>query len=151
MEWLELQAMRNGRRARDPALVESLFASRTERLRAGPDLPAQLRLLRATVADFAGLRDTTDLETAVAALARPQLKSARARERSELEAEARVLDEAMQSEARLRDPSARGAALARLRTLFESWSRAAAASDPSPERAGRAACWARSRRAPPSG
>ena len=118
------------------ALVESLFASRTERLRAGSDLPARLRLLRATVADFAGLRDTTDLQTAVDALAKdPQLKSARARERSDLEAEARMLDEAVQSEARLRDPSARGAALARLRTLFESWSRAAAASEPSPERA----------------
>lgn len=136
VEWLELQAMRSGRRARDPALVESLFASRTERLRAGSELPARLRLLRATVADFAGLRDTTDLQTAVDALAKdPQLKSARARERSELETEARMLDEAMQSEARLRDPSARGAALARLRTLFESWSRAAAASEPSPERA----------------
>lgn len=136
VEWLELQAMRTGRRTKDPALIEALFTARAAHLRAGSDLPAQLRALRALVADFTGLRDTKALQVEADDLAKnPLLRSAQSRDRAGLDAESRMLDEALQLEARLRDPAARGAALARLQALFESWSKSADASAPSPDRA----------------
>ena len=136
MEWLELQAMRAGRRVKDQALVDALYAAREKRMAEAQDQVARLRLARAMVADFKGLRDVATLQAAAEALAGdPRVQDALARERSDLEAEARALDEALVIEARLRDPSSRAASLTRLRTLFESWSRAASAGEPSAERA----------------
>jgi predicted esterase len=136
MEWLELQAMRAGRRVKDQALVDALFAAREKRMAETRDQVARLRLARAMVADFKGLRDVATVQVAAEALAGdPRVQDALARERSDLEAEARALDEALVIEARLRDPSSRAASLTRLRTLFESWSTTASAGEPSAERA----------------
>jgi hypothetical protein len=135
VEWLELQAMRTGRRARDQALVDALFAARERRLTETLEPASRLRLTRALVADFKGLHDVSALQLAADSLAAdPRTTDALARQRSELDAEARRLDEALAIEARLRDPSSRAAALTRLRALFETWSRDAAG-EPSPDRA----------------
>ena len=136
VEWLELQAMRAGRRVKDQALVDALFIAREKRLADARDQTSRLRLARAMVADFKGLHDVATLQAAAEALAAdPRVKDALARERSDLDSESRALDEALAIEARLGDPSSRAASLTRLRTLFESWSSAASASDPSTERA----------------
>jgi hypothetical protein len=136
VEWLELQAMRADRRVKDQALVNALFAAREKRLAEARDQTSRLRLARAMVADFKGLHDVASLQAAADALAAdPRVKEALARERSDLDSEGRALDEALAIEARLGDPSSRAASLTRLRTLFESWSSAASASDPSAERA----------------
>lgn len=136
VEWLELQAMQSGRRAKDEGLIEALFTARAGRLLAESDLLARLRGLRALAADFSGLRDTKTLKAEADALEKDsRLKTARSRERADLDAESRQLDQALELEARLRDPAARGAALGRLQALFESWSNAANAGTPSPERA----------------
>jgi hypothetical protein len=88
------------------------------------------------VADFKGLHDVVTLQAAAEALAAdPRVKDALARERSDLDSESQALDEALAIEARLGDPSSRAASLTRLRTLFESWSSAASATEPSAERA----------------
>jgi predicted esterase len=136
VEWLELQAMKSGRREKDPALVGALLASRQARLQAATEPPVRLRLLRALVADFTGLHDVSAFQTAADALAGdPQVKAALARERTDLDTEARMLNEGLEQEARLRDPASRSAALARLHAMFENWSRSASGDDPSLERA----------------
>ena len=95
----------------------------------------RLRLARALVADFAGLRDLTAEQAHLAALERdPEVTRALARDRAGLDAEARALDQALALEARLRDRDARAATLAQLDTLLGGWARIAAAADPSAER-----------------
>jgi dienelactone hydrolase len=54
LEWLELQAMKSGLRARDEALLERIFATRVAEAKADP---SQLKSL---AADFTGLRDVTE-------------------------------------------------------------------------------------------
>lgn len=70
--WLELQAMRTGRRPRDEALVEALFVRWLERARAaeadGDPLAAYERF-REVARDFAGLRDVAAARAAAERLA----------------------------------------------------------------------------------
>ena len=126
LEWLELQAIRSGRRAEDRRLIDALFASRLQRIdRAEGDL-AKLHLLEASIADFKGLHDVAALQANAGALAKDAaVKKAQSDDRSALGTEARLLGEALDAESRLRDPDARAASLARLRGMFESWSLAA--------------------------
>lgn len=135
IEWLELQAMRSGRRARDSALVDGLFADRQRRIDATPDPVARLRLVQAALVDFAGLRDVTALQPVAAHLANdPEVARALRREKADLDAEARLLDDALATESRLRDRASRANALDRMRQMFEEWSRAARAEAPSAAR-----------------
>jgi tetratricopeptide (TPR) repeat protein len=61
--WMELQAMRRGQRAKDPALVEELWSADLDRARAlesaGQRVAAQ-SLYASLVRDFVGLRDTAE-------------------------------------------------------------------------------------------
>ncbi len=135
IEWLELQAMRDGRRAKDPALAAALLAKRRAALTAATDPLETWRLTDALVADFKGLQDVSSDDTRLLALgADPAVKRARGREQDALTAEARSLDEALRHEAHLRDPDARSASLQRLTALFVEWSSAATADAASPER-----------------
>jgi dienelactone hydrolase len=135
IEWLEVQAMRDGRRDRDPALAEAIFAARWQRAIAEPDPAPRLAALQSVARDFKGLCDVSKVEAAVVTLERdPETKRAMARDRKALDAEARLLDETLATEVRLKDPGARSAALARLRLLFEGWSLGAQAPEPSPAR-----------------
>ena len=59
IEWMELQAMKSGRRTRDAALVERLFEKRERLVAASPHQAAMVHLLDALVADFTGLRDVS--------------------------------------------------------------------------------------------
>ena len=135
IEWLELHAMQTGRRAKDPALVEALFEKRRRSLAAIGDAAESWRLTQALVTDFRGLRDVAADETRAAALAAdPAVKTALARDRAALDAEARALDEALRLESRLRDADTRAASLARLGGMFAEWSREAAAATATPAR-----------------
>jgi hypothetical protein len=135
IEWLELQAMRDGRRARDQALADALFAARRQRAVDERDPAVRLTALRSVGEDFKGLCDVSGVESAAAALERdPETRQAMARDRTALEAEARLLEEALAAEARLKEAGGRTAALATLRNLFEGWSRSAQAAEPSPAR-----------------
>ncbi|MGE0812411.1 MAG: hypothetical protein AB7O28_01625 [Vicinamibacterales bacterium] len=135
VEWLELQAMRDRRRDVDADLVAAWVAARRTRVAAAGDDLARLRGLRALVADFDRLADVTAERARAEALERdPAVKAARARERDARRAEARLLSEALDVEARLRDADTRAAGLVRLNALLAGWSRAANADAPSPER-----------------
>ena len=135
IEWLELAAMRDGRRAVDASLVESLFASAQRRAHDAVDGVEQLRAARALVADFAGLRDVAEARRRLAAMERDAaVKDAVSRDRAALDVEARALDEALAIESRLQSPATRDAALARLDAMLAGWARAAGAADPTPAR-----------------
>jgi predicted esterase len=76
--WMDLQALRTGARAKDPALIEALWAADLERARAfeaGGDLFQAHRTWIAMAADFEGLRDTGEAAKKKAELAAsPALK-----------------------------------------------------------------------------
>lgn len=72
LDWMELQAMKAGTRAKDPALVEALWKDAQERARSaesGGDLFQAHRVWSGAAADFAGLRDTAEAAGKATALA----------------------------------------------------------------------------------
>jgi hypothetical protein len=136
IEWMELQAMKSGRRTRDDALVGRLFDKRKQQLAASADPTATVHLLDALVADFTGLRDVSDEAVRARDLsAQPDVRRALARERSDDDAEARMLEEIFELEAGLRDDTGRAAALLRLQDRLVKISSAASAAADSPGRA----------------
>jgi hypothetical protein len=135
LEWLELQAMRSGRRAEDRRLIDALFASRLQRIEHAKDDVAKLRLLQASLTDFKGVHDVSALQANADMLAKnATVKKALGDDRAALGTEARLISEALDAESRLRDPDARTASLARLRGMLETWSREADSPTASPER-----------------
>lgn len=113
--WFELQAMRRGARARDPALIEALFA---ERWQAATALPPESAwpALEGLRADFDGLRGLAAVDQRIAALR--ELPAARAAREAAAEMdlqERRVLREFWALEEQLAEAGKRGAALAELR------------------------------------
>ncbi|HEX6862575.1 MAG TPA: hypothetical protein VF414_07165 [Thermoanaerobaculia bacterium] len=70
--WMELQAVRQGTRAKDPALLDALWAADVDRARsheARGELFRAFRTWSTLAADFAGLRDTGEAVKKVAELA----------------------------------------------------------------------------------
>ena len=93
IEWLELQAMRRGTRAKDPALVERLLGERREKAAAeenGGRAVEALRRYSETAEDFQGLTDTTNLQATAARLgASAAVRKSIAEEEKHEETEAR--------------------------------------------------------------
>lgn len=69
VEWMELQAMKSGRRARDEAFIDRIFAERTAQLAALTAEPDLYRAASSLAADFAGLRDVTAIRARATGLA----------------------------------------------------------------------------------
>ena len=135
IEWMELQAMKSGRRTRDDALVGRLFEKRQRLIAASTSEANTVHLLDALVSDFKGLRDVSAEAIRAKDLSRqPDVKKALARERDADDAEARMLGDIFDLEAALSDDSRHDAALMRLRDRLSKWARAADAADESPER-----------------
>lgn len=135
IEWMELQAMKSGRRARDGALVDRLFEKR-QRLIAASTSPVEIvHLLEALVSDFAGLHDVS-AETARAKdlSKQPDVKKTLARQRADEDNEARMLGEIFDLEAGLSDESRHGVALMQLNGRLSKLSQVATAGDDSPAR-----------------
>jgi dienelactone hydrolase len=59
IEWMEVQAMKSGRRARDEAFLDAIFTHRKKNAEAQTDDAETCRDLEALAADFTGLRDVT--------------------------------------------------------------------------------------------
>lgn len=91
--WLELQAMKNGTRPKDPALVDALWSedlARAQALQAEGKLWRAWRAYRAAEATFAGLRDVSEAakkteELAATEALRRDLKEREARDRRDRE------------------------------------------------------------------
>jgi hypothetical protein len=135
IEWMELQAMKSGRRLRDPALVERLFDKRRRLIAASTVQTTTVRLLDALVADFQGVRDVSaDAAQLKEMRGQPEVRKALARERDEEDAEARVLKDIFDLEAGLNDGRRHDEVLRELRSRLTKWARAADAPEDSPER-----------------
>jgi pimeloyl-ACP methyl ester carboxylesterase len=135
IEWMELQAMKTGRRPRDEALLDRLLEKRRQLVAAATDPVGIVHLLDSLAADFSGLRDVSAESARATDLAKqPEVKKALARERSADEAEERTLGDIFRLEAELGDESRRSEALIRLRSELVKVSRAAGAADDTPER-----------------
>jgi predicted esterase len=134
IEWMELQAMRSGRRSRDEALAARMLEKRRARIAASTDVAETVYLLRAVVEDFKGLADVTADERRLEALLRQSdVKKALKSERESDDAEARMLGDIFALEAQLRD-DARETALMTLRERLTRLSRRAAGEADTPDR-----------------
>ncbi len=135
IEWLEIQAMKSGARVKDEALIARLWDARQAAIAAAGESTAAVRLLQELVDDFTGLRDTAVVRAQLAALAKqPDIKRALTRERDDVAAEERLLDEFVALEAQLRDDAQRPVSLLRLRRLLTDLKAKATAARESPER-----------------
>jgi len=135
VEWMELQAMKSGRRTRDDGLVTRLLEKRQHAIAEAAGQVEAWHLLDALVADFDGLRDV-GLEKARAQelSTQAELRKALAWERATDDAEARMMEEYINLEAGLSDESRHTVSLLGLRDRLSKLARKAAADDDSPER-----------------
>ncbi len=135
IEWMELQAMKSGRRTRDEALIDRIFDARQRQLAAVTDPVTTVHLLEALVDDFRGVRDVTAAASRAADLTKqPEMKKALAREREDDETEARMLREILELEAGLRADDRRTQSLLQLRDRIARIARSANAAEDTPDR-----------------
>jgi pimeloyl-ACP methyl ester carboxylesterase len=135
IEWMELQAMKSGRRVRDEALVDGLLAKRRAQVASAMNPAATVRLLDALVADFSGLRDVSaEAARSKDLLKQSDVKKAVARDRAADDAEQRMLRDVFDLEAGLRDGDNRTVVLFRLRDELSKLSRTANAPEASAAR-----------------
>lgn len=135
IEWLELQAMKSGRKPRDEALIDRLFDTRQRAIAAATSPAATVHLLKDFADDFSGLRDVSAAAVRAVELSKQKdVKSALASERGDEDAEARQLDDVLALEAGLRDESRHLESLGRLRDWLSRTARQATAAADSPER-----------------
>jgi hypothetical protein len=135
IEWMELQAMKAGRKPKDEALIDRLLEKRRKRIAESADAATTVHLLDALSDDFKGLRDVAAEGARARELARqPDVKKALSRERSSDDGEIRLLDEIFGLEAGLNDASRHDTSLSRLREQLARFARVADAPTESPER-----------------
>jgi predicted esterase len=135
LEWMTLEAMRSGRRPRNDAVVQQMLAKRRRVLAAATGPTETVHLLRALVADFGNLADVSAEATRLDRASRESaVTKALAREREEVDAEARLLQQTFELEASLADGDRRDASLMLLGARLREWSRTAATGADTPER-----------------
>lgn len=134
LEWLELQAMRSGRRERDEVLLARLLEKRRARIGASSDETRTVYLLEALARDFRGLADVSAEAARLRELTRrPDVRRALGRERDSDDEEARTLDALLALEGQL-GGDRRAEALITLRQRLTAQSRRASAQADTPER-----------------
>ena len=134
IEWMELQAMKAGRRTRDDALVSKVFDKRLQKAQAATGVEA-VELFEELAADFKDLRDVKAEESRAQELGKqPDVKKARSRQRAFDDEEAKLIAELAGLEACLADESRRTDCLRSLRDLLPKLSQKASAEEESPER-----------------
>ena len=117
--------MKAGRKPPDSPAIDAMYARRTAALAGKPDKDVLLAL-QAMVADFEGLKDTSELAARAAALGRDKhVRDALKKDRDEDSREQREYDEILAAEHQLSSDE-RPAALAQLR---ERWKKLAATAD----------------------
>ena len=135
VEWMEIQAMKSGRKPKDQAEIDAIFASRVAAADTTHDDAASLAAASGIAEDFAGLEDVSRF-TARAA----QLRNSRA-VRDELKREADLDTKEEQwgqvvrgEETLLGNPAQRETALKQLRERWEKLSEIANAAEDTPDR-----------------
>ena len=131
VEWMELQAMKSGLRAREPKLIDEFLAKRVARAEAEKAGSAQMREWKSIAADFQGLRDVSKFAARAAALERQaDVKDAIKAERLDEERELQTTAEVYQ----LRDRMNNGASFSKLKDRVEQLLEQSHAAEDSSER-----------------
>jgi pimeloyl-ACP methyl ester carboxylesterase len=135
IEWMELQAMKSGRRARDEALIDRLLRKRRDAMAASTSDAGTVHQLDALVADFQGLRDVAaEAARAKTLTKRADVRKAIDRERAADDEDWRTVNEIIELERALGDSDQRAPSLLRLRGELATLSRAANAAEDTPAR-----------------
>lgn len=135
IEWLEVQAMAVGTRARDQAIVDRLFAKWLADAESERDVAAKATALDELANDFATLTDVTALRARVDAMKNDKvIKRALSQARADTIAESNLMTDLMQLEGRLFDETTRADAMQQIRERLSRAYKRATAPDESPER-----------------
>ena len=137
VEWMEIQAMKSGRRPRDQAEVDAIYATRLAR--AGAVSADTYAAISAIVSDFTGLEDISQLSAKVAAIGSDKhfqtaMKEAAKKDQEAADQERMMSQVVLGEEALLTDASHRADALKRLRQLWMNLSAKAKGPSDTPER-----------------
>jgi hypothetical protein len=136
IEWMELHAMRSGRRGRDETAIGRILEKRRAGIAASAAPAETVYLLQALVSDFKGLADVSAEARRVDEMSRQsEVKKALKRARDADDAEGLMLKEIFDLEARLGEEGAREPAIMMLRDRLTRLSRRAAGDADTPERA----------------
>ncbi len=136
VEWMEIQAMKSGRRDRDSGLIETILARRVVELSEQKTDLDTLQSLDSLIADFHGLSDVGRYSTQADALRKKKsVKDALDQERQNLRQELQVSTVIQELEAGLReDPDTRAACLTQLKSRLSKLATQAKTPDDSPDR-----------------
>ena len=135
VEWMEVQAMKSGRRGRDDALLNKIFEIRKAKAAAQTDAKGTYLALTALATDFAGLKDVSEFSKRAAALEQQKdVQDALKKDLADEQREDRLLKELGQLEYALPDPRERTSALAQLRTRLTDLAHRASVPENSPDR-----------------
>jgi len=135
IEWLEVQAMAKGTRARDAVLIDRLFDKGLAAAEQQPTPASQAAALDGLATDFAAVRDVKALRVRVDALLKDKdIKRALSQERSNDLAEARMMNDLIELHAGLGDDAQRAQNLFRIRDVLSRMFKAATSPTESPER-----------------
>jgi poly(3-hydroxybutyrate) depolymerase len=134
VEWMEVQAMKAGRKPRDEQEIDRLFAKRAAAAGGKADKDAFLAA-QSMVDDFKGLRDVTSLEARATELGRDSsIRAALKKDRDDDDREEGLLREITSAGARLATEDERADALAELRQRWKTLSDQAKQKDDSAQR-----------------
>jgi dienelactone hydrolase len=135
VEWMEIQAMKSGRRARDATLIDRLFAKRVAQADAQTSDKDTALALAALLSDFGGLRDVSEFARREAELTRSKaVKDALKKDRSDEQREQQLMGELAGLENGIADPARRTASLMQLKDRLADLSRKSEAANDSAER-----------------
>jgi hypothetical protein len=119
VEWLELQAMKSGRKPRDQAQIDAIYAKRLAAASAMKESKDTFLALDALAKDLAGLKDVSEPSARAAALGRDkQVRDALKKDRDEENRERRQMEEILTAEDQL-SSDGRSMALVQLRDLWK--------------------------------
>ena len=120
VEWLNLQAMREGRMPRNQKWIDSLFAARQDKANAIADEWERCQRLETLAADFKDLHDIGVVTATAAALRKTKpVKELQKKDQSEEFQERRLLGDILDWEQGLQVPEKRSESLARLIDIWK--------------------------------
>ena len=132
IEWMELQAMKTGRRQRSDELIDRLLKDRRALIASAASSVETVHLLDDFVEDFTGLRDTAAESQRLKELSQQaDVKKALSRERASDDGEMRMLSEIFELEAGLSDRDRHHEVLLSLRDRLSRLAQNAAATEES--------------------
>lgn len=135
IEWMEVQAMKSGRRARDEAFLDAVFTRRKQQAEAKSDNVEAYREWESLAADFAGLRDVSSFAAKAAGLRQQKdVRDSLKKDHAARQQEERMTNELFELEAGLDNQSTRMSNLALLRNRLSGLLKQATTGDDAAER-----------------